>query len=355
MSAAPGRTILSPEQGTNLLAPLGDVEVLEVTRAATTNDVFRVVTRRHGNYYVKFHTARWYADQPDTFFVVERECAVHELLAKRGMGLPYVAWADCTREVVDRSVYICGELDGVPVPQAIRECPREMPRIVAALGRYLRRLHGIEFSRPGILSGVHAHVARSTGRVPPVFSWDQHSMHSAEILQREALRDLEDCRRQALLPESAACALEGLFEQAAEIAGPHYDPPRFTVGNCHVWHFHVARGNRNWEVLGFYDFEAVSAGNASVDHAELEAGLAPAVGSFAWREPYYEGYGCRPDLCGHKIHMLRYLLSELRGHRSALVPDAEWLRSRWLELINARDWEEFAWYPPAPPAARSPS
>ena len=98
MGAEPKAT-LTPEQAKMLLAPLGSVSVLDVTVAATTNDVFRVSTREHGVYYVKFHTASWYSDQPDTFFVVERECAVCDLLRKRGMPLPYRAWGDFTRQV----------------------------------------------------------------------------------------------------------------------------------------------------------------------------------------------------------------------------------------------------------------
>ena len=102
------KTSLTAEQAEKLLAPFGSVTVDEVSVAATINDVFKVRTRGHGNFYVKFHTARWYADQPDTFFVVERECTVHELLRRRGIPLPYSVWGDYTRMVVDRSVFICG-------------------------------------------------------------------------------------------------------------------------------------------------------------------------------------------------------------------------------------------------------
>jgi Ser/Thr protein kinase RdoA (MazF antagonist) len=86
--------------------------------AATTNDVFRIRTKAHGSYYVKFHTARWYADQPDAFFVVERECALCELLRKRGIPLPYRAWGDYTRAVVPRPVFVSEELQGIPILDA---------------------------------------------------------------------------------------------------------------------------------------------------------------------------------------------------------------------------------------------
>ena len=67
---------LTREQAEMLLAPLEGVSVLDVTVAATTNNVFRVSTGEHGVCYVRFHTAGWYSDHPDAWFVVERECAV---------------------------------------------------------------------------------------------------------------------------------------------------------------------------------------------------------------------------------------------------------------------------------------
>ena len=340
------RVSLTLAQAQRLLAPLGDPEVVEVTRAATTNDVFRIVTGNRGNYYAKLHTARWYADQPDTFFVVERECAVHELLAKRGMPLPYIAWPDYTRTVVNRSVYICGELGGIPVTQAIRAHPDEMPVIIAALGNYLRRLHSIEFSRPGILCAAHAQFAPPQGPIPPVYSWDDHSMHHPEVLQREALGRLDRCRQERLLPESALRATEKLFARCSEIVRPNYSPPCFTVGNCHAYHFHVERRNGQWEVLGFYDFEAASAGDATTDFAELEAGLTPSAGSVAWREPFFAAYGRRPNLESHKIRILDYLLSYLPGCPKDMMPDLCWLRQHWMEVIDAREWDGLVWYPP---------
>ena len=87
MTSHQNRSELSTVQAQKLLLPIGDVMITGIERTATINDVFRIKTRDHGNDYIKFHTARWYADQPDTFFVVNRECAVHELLRKRGMPL----------------------------------------------------------------------------------------------------------------------------------------------------------------------------------------------------------------------------------------------------------------------------
>ena len=51
------RPELTPEQAQRLLAPVGDGAIVEITVAATTNDVFKVVTRDHGNFYIKLHTA----------------------------------------------------------------------------------------------------------------------------------------------------------------------------------------------------------------------------------------------------------------------------------------------------------
>ena len=142
-----GRTAsLSVDQAQSLLARESAV-VLSTRQIGFTNDVFRVATRSHGNYYVKFHTARWYLDMEDTAPVVERELAGYELLCKRGIELPYGMWRDCTRTVVPQSVVISQQLVGEPVPSILKLQPEAAPHIASALGRYLRRLHDIAESR----------------------------------------------------------------------------------------------------------------------------------------------------------------------------------------------------------------
>ena len=185
-----------------LLAPLGNVSVEEINVVATTNDVLKIKTVKHGTYYVKFHTARWYADQPDTFFVVDRECAVHELLRKRGMPLPYRAWGDLTRQVVERSVLISEELKGISLPDALNQHQDDTSSILRTFGRYMRSLHRIKFSRPGLLQSAHAYFASTTRIIPPVFSWDEGHLHRAEKLQQNAVDFLK--QKLPLLPRNIA-------------------------------------------------------------------------------------------------------------------------------------------------------
>jgi aminoglycoside phosphotransferase (APT) family kinase protein len=338
---SPGSS-LSVEQAAKLLAPVGPVSVLGVSIVATTNDVFKITTRDHGNFYVKFHTARWYADQPDTYFVVERECAMVELLRKRGMPLPYRAWADYTRTVVPRSVYICAELAGIPVPEAIATFPGQRDQILQALGRYLRQLHNIEFSTPGLLAFAHAYFAADATPIPPVFSWDQHPIHHAKHLQRDAL-DVLDSKAESL-PVVLVPELKAMFGSLADTVKNDYAPPRLTVGNCHAWHFHVDQTNGIWKVLGFYDFEAGSAGDATIDLVELEVTLTPSLNSTAWRGPFFEAYGSRPGFEGYKRRLLYYLLFEVGNPPSRMIPDPQWFNDRLANLIHASDWEQLEWY-----------
>jgi len=339
--------VLTPQQATQLLARVGAVEVLDISVAATVNDVFRVVTRSHGVFFIKFHTARWYADQPDTAFVAEREAAVPELLRKRGLPLPYTAWADTSRSVVSRSVFICGELEGLPVTEAAAQFPAASGEIMRALGRYLRRLHEIEFSSPGILHPLHARRAAAAGAIPHVESWDDHPMHHTEHLQREALAAVARAEGSRSLPSEIAAEMAARFAGSAEVLRPDYQPPRLTLGNCHAYHFHVAQTARGWEVQGCYDFEAVSAGDATIDLVELEVTLTPALRSFSWREPFFAGYGRRPALHGYALRLVYYLLCELDNPHTKQIPDRDWLHERWLRLLGARTWDELTWYPVA--------
>jgi aminoglycoside phosphotransferase len=336
-------TELSVEQAHQLLAPVGKVAIESISVAATINDVFRVVTREHGTFYIEFHTARWYADQPDTAHVAEREAAAVEVLRKRGMPLPYVAWADTSRSIVSRSVFICGQLPGSPVTDAAREHPAEAGQMLHALGEYLRRLHGVEFTDPGILCREHAEIAPPTGVIPCVRSWDDHSMHHPEHFQREALAEL--ARKEHLLPRMVAAELAARFAGSAEVLRPDYRPPRLTIGNCHAYHFHVARTSAQWEVTGCFDFEAVSAGDSTTDLVELEVTLTPAVRSSSWRGPLFAGYGRRPRLEGYRLRLCYYLLCELSNAWSKQVPDPEWLRRQWPRLLAVARWEELTWFP----------
>jgi aminoglycoside phosphotransferase len=328
------------EQARELLKCVGDVLILNVNRMTSINDVFKVITRSHGNFYIKFHTARWYADQPDTFFVVEREAAVHELLRKREMPLPYKVWVDTSKTVVPRSVLICEELSGISVTEAIAKFPQDVDAILKSLGCYLRRLHEIEFSKPGLLGPQHAQLAELDSPIPPVEAWDEHEMHHPEHFQRAALSMLNQSEEKGLLPADVAIALKQLFQFIAAAIQSDYIPPRFTVGNCHAWHFHVERSMGKWIVLGFYDFEAVSAGDSTIDLIELEMTLTPNMRSFAWRKPFFDGYGTRPDFEGYKMRLLYYILYELEKGTIN-----RWMEDHWIRLIQAEEWDELTWYP----------
>lgn len=339
--------VLTPQQAGQLLARFGAVEITDISVAATTNDVFRVVTRSHGVFFIKFHTARWYADQPDTAFVAEREAAMPELLRKRGLPLPYTAWADTSRSIVSRSVFICGELEGTPVTEAAVQFPAESDEIMRAFGRYLRRLHEIELTTPGILHPQHARLAPSVGTIPHVESWDDHPLHHPEHFQREALAAVARAERGGSLPREIAEQLTPYLARSAEVLRPDYQPPHLTVGNCHAYHFHVAPAASGWEVQGCYDFEAASAGDSTIDLVELEVTLMPALGSSRWREPFLAGYGRRPGLEGYALRLIYHLLWELENPYTEQIPDRDWLHERWLPLLNARAWDDLTWYPTA--------
>ena len=326
-----------------LLAPLGAVSVLGVTVAATSNHVFRVSTHEHGTYYVKFHTASWYSDHADAYFAVERECAVYDLLRKRGIALPYRAWGDFGRQVVPRSVFICEELGGIPAPDALRQFPDQRPAILQALGRYLRRLHSIEFARAGFIGRPHAYFAPAAGTVPLAYTWDRQAYQRPELLQQDAVELLE--RNAQVLPQSVVPRLRQLFGTLADVAQADYQPPRFTIANCHAHHFHVDQTNGDWEVLGFYDFEAASAGAPICDLVELELALTPALPGAGWREPFYDAYGPWPSFESYKRRVLCELLAWRSADASDVVPDPQWLDEAWPKLIDAADWAEFQWHP----------
>jgi aminoglycoside phosphotransferase (APT) family kinase protein len=236
-------------------------------------------------------------------------------------------------------------LPGTPVPEMMLRDPAAADAIVRALARYLRRLHAIEFSNPGLLEPAHARFCPVTGPIPPVEAWDGGHLHHASHIQREALDLVGRAAAAGHLHADVARELEARFAQMGALLEPGYHPPRFTVGNCHAWHFHVSRDGGTWAVLGFYDFEAVSAGDPTIDLVELEVTLTPALRSTDWRAPFLDAYGRWPELEGYKLRLFYYLLHGLFSPHSRTVPDQAWLGERWMDLIHSREWNDLAWFP----------
>jgi len=336
---------LNAEQARRLLAPIGAVAIESIERLESINTVFRIATAGHGVYYAKFHTARWYADQPDTFFVVNRECAVPALLRKFGLALPYPSWGEYTRGIVPRSVFLCGDLGDTAAPDAILAHPDQADDILRALGRYLRRLHSIEFSLPGLIEPAHAEFAQPGQPVPPVYAWP-FLADPAAADQADALQKVPEAQTAGALTAETAASLKRLLADMAQIVRPFYHPPHFAVGNCHVHHFHVERTAAGWSVRGFYDFEGARAGNPLMDLVGIEDTLAPRLRSFAWRKPFYEGYGGWPPLQAFKMQLIADALLSYRtrppGRR---IPDHLWFDTQWPRLIAAQSWSDLTWYP----------
>ena len=168
-------------------------------------------------------------------------------------------------------------------------------------------------------------------------------MHHAEHLQRDALDVLE--RKAESLPRAHVPLLNEMFRSLADTVKNDYVPPRLTVGNCHAWHFHVDRISGTWKVLGFYDFEAASAGDSNIDLVELEITLTPSQYSTAWRTPFFEAYGSWPGFEGYKRRLLYYLLFEVGDPQSRMIPNPQWFNKQLSGLIHASDWSDLEWYP----------
>ena len=48
---------------------------------------------------------------------------------------------------------------------------------------------------------------------------------------------------------------------------------------------------------------------------------------------------------GYKMRVLYYLLYELGKAHSPVVPDPGWQEARWMDLTEAREWQDLAWFP----------
>lgn len=344
--------VLTVEQAERLLKPVGNVAVRSIERYYASNSVFRVATLSHGNWYVKFYTARWYADREDAPYVAEREQAACALLARYGIPQPYRSWADVSRRIVSHSVYISSELGGVPVHTAIAQYPSEAAEIVAAVGAYLRRIHQIEFTTAGLLATEHLLAPADRGIIGPVETWNDHPMHRLDVFRRGWIEKLARFRGEGKLPPQVISVLEQRTARIAEVLAGQYARLRFTIGNCHTCHFHAQRRAEGWQITGLFDFEAASAASAPTDLIELEIGFTPQLKHGRWRDAFFSGYGGHPPLEAYKLRLLDYLLGGIYG-----VPTDHWPAEHWLRIINATRWEELEWWfeKPANAAAGQPA
>jgi len=326
-----------------LLAQITNSPIQAVEQITNTNDVFKVVTEQDGNFYVKFHTSAWYKDAEDTNIVVQREAAVYELLKRRGFPLAYRTWTDCTRQVVNRSVLISSELGGIPLPEALKEAPGECDQIIIALAGFLKRLHAVEFPRAGYIE-FSGEQDLSFSLNPLENPWfDSHACQKPENFRVFALDVLKS--KEKFIPANVFAGLKERFERIPEILGAEYQPPRFVINNYHPFHLHVARELSGWQVIGLYDFEAVSAGNPLFDLIGNELQITPVTGNLSWRPVFYKAYGGYPAFEAYKTILLCFLLLGLRAEPGAAIPDPEWLIQKLPSLINASDYDTLNWYP----------
>ena len=340
---------LTVEQATRLLCKkVEGVAVRSIQQIGFTNDVFRVTTASHGNYYVKFFTARWYKDCPDLSGNVEQELAAYHVLRRRGVSLPYEMWGDCSRRVVAEAVLVCSELPGTPLPVVLKKHPEDGPAIWETLGRYLRRIHDIRFTNPVGLGPEHSRSVPLTGVIPHTLNpyvGDVSPRQLAEARQVEALSTLEKAVESGHLAPAAASALRALFGDMAEVIEQELANPHFTVLNVHDHHFHLVRSDSGWEVAGLYDFEHASASDTHVDLVDLEMTVTPNRGSYGWRESFFRGYGKMRCFASFKVNLLFYLVGEIGDPRGRMVPSREWLDREWKTLVDATSLEDLRWFP----------
>lgn len=336
------------EQATQLLSRGDGIVVNDMQQIGFTNDVFRVETAWHGNYYVKFYTARWYRDRADQSGNVEQELAAYHILVRRGISLPYDMWGDCSCSTVDEAVLITSELPGIALPAVCEEHPEDEQAIWETLGRYLRRMHDIRFTNHGALGPETSRCVPRTGVVPLVIDPSRKEPSprvQAEERQKDVLAILEKAAEDGNLPSSAARALRSVFGRMADVVEPELANPVFTQLNVHDHHFHLLPASNGWQIAGFYDFEHASASDPHADLVCLETTVTPRTRSYAWRAPFFRGYGELRSFDSLKLNLLLDVLGYAGDSRRMWVPDQDWLNGQWERLADAQSIEDLVWFP----------
>lgn len=339
-----GHPLLDRASAQRLLAaidPQNDVAALH--HISNQNAVFRATTSAGRRYYLKFHTARWYGDSEDVPGVVHRESQVAHLLRRRGIPLGYESWTDFTRSIVPRSVLVTEELPGIPLPVALATYPGDRQAILAALARYLSRLHALVFPVAGYIEYCGDPDVHPLPETDPGAWWQSHPCQTAANLQRFALGVLE--AKQPLLPPSLAARLEATWSSIAEDLAEDYDRPTLVLNNYHPFHIHVVQDGGAWAVTGVYDFEAAASGNPAFDLALNDLQITPLLGSTDWRRDFLAHYTPPFRFRSYRTVLLIYVLLELTGGSTNAIPDPGWLLAQLPRLLDATTVDALAWYP----------
>jgi aminoglycoside phosphotransferase len=321
--------LISERQIGELLAPLGLPGRLDIAEIKQHNHVYRI-TSGADVLFLKTYTKDWYGgDVAATGGCVQHERAAWAMLAAHGLSTPQLllAEAGCDNPA-GRPCLLTRGLAGAALGQGE---PEDVVGQLRAVGDYMRRMHAIEYERPGYLmpGGPQDNLVEGGWRHP---LWD------VDVWRQYAL-DIADSERDQL-PPALYRRMRSQLERGAELLAPAYAQPRYTHGDCWPHQFFVApRPERaedgGWAVTGVIDMEVASAGDAEADfvHVLIElAALLPA--RLHWWEPLFAGYGGAPDYERLRVRLLAASAAEFRGMWSG---DLAGLRAYMLE---ARDWHE---------------
>jgi aminoglycoside phosphotransferase len=338
-----GHPLLTAESANKLMAPIAKEKTIKVEHISNTNDVFRVTTGDGAKYYIKFHTASWYKDAPDTAIIVRREHMTAQLLKQKGVRLGYDSWVDCSRTTVGRSVLITSELVGLPLPSVLQSQKDEREQILGALADYFSLLHSMEFETAGYIEFSGASEIDPTLIPERGEWWNSHPCQKSQNLQGFALRVLKSKRQ--YLTRALAADIETSFMNIGENLLLEYARPHFVINNYHPFHMHVQKVRGQWQVTGFYDLEAASSGNSTMDLVQNDMQITSLMGSASWRPSFVKRYEGTFGIATYKIILVCYLLLGLSEVPTGVVPNPPWLMSRLPQLLGATRIEQLEWYP----------
>jgi aminoglycoside phosphotransferase len=313
---------------TRLMGLHGAVQVTEVTRH---NHIWRLQVDGE-SFYLKCYTKDWYGDDvPRTEYCVRHERDAYIILARHGLPTVEVVLArpDCDNPL-ERPFLVTRALAGHSLNELLAKAEKgEFQALLERAGEYMRRMHALTFAYPGYITGDGPTAAPASG------DW-QHPAWSVQVCRQSAQAALER-ERQRLSP-AVASQLEATYASLDEQLAPAYQPLRFTQANMHSHQFFLERAGEAWRVTGVVDMEVASAGSAYYDLVAfaLEMAAYHPV-STRWWEPFFHGYGCKPEFELFRLQMLTFGEASFKCFGPAYWPGT---REEILARLLAADcWE----------------